>query len=291
MVVVPRGSAHGKAILIGEHAVVHGVPAIAMPVGMRMLVELGETPATGLPSAYCEWFAGVAERYTGRRWLPSRIHSELITGAGLGSSAALNVAALRALAQVAPAVTANLVTLADAGEALFHGNPSGTDVRAVLADVPIRVERTAAGVISEPVAITAEWQFELWVTPVEHDTRTMVERVSAALDAADKRAALAAAAADVAAAAAALASGDAAALGAAMNRFHSWLAQYGASTPRLEALVAQARSAGALGAKLSGAGGGGALLILWPDGAARATPPDVTAARFRLTAAGAMRVA
>ncbi|MCB9574858.1 MAG: hypothetical protein H6709_22525 [Kofleriaceae bacterium] len=53
-------------------------------------------------------------------------------------------------------------------------------------------------------------------------------------------------------------------LGALFDGAHAHLAALGLSTPALDALVADARGAGALGAKLTGAGGGGAVIALAP---------------------------
>src|SRR5205807_3794173 len=54
-------------------------------------------------------------------------------------------------------------------------------------------------------------------------------------------------------------------LGSLMNRNHELLRQIGVSTPGLERLVVVARKAGALGAKLTGAGGGGCIIALCDD--------------------------
>src|SRR5690606_35106209 len=64
----------------------------------------------------------------------------------------------------------------------------------------------------------------------------------------------------------ALLAGDLARVGAAMDRAHAVLADLGVSTPRLDALCAAARAAGAHGAKLTGAGGGGAVIAIAPPG-------------------------
>jgi mevalonate kinase len=58
-------------------------------------------------------------------------------------------------------------------------------------------------------------------------------------------------------------------LGSLMNRNHELLRQIGVSTPTLDRLVAEARKAGALGAKLTGAGGGGCIIALCDDKKAR----------------------
>ena len=63
-----------------------------------------------------------------------------------------------------------------------------------------------------------------------------------------------------------LRAGDFAALGGLMNICHGLLNAIGVSTPELERMVALARQSGAAGAKLTGAGGGGSIVALCPDG-------------------------
>nr|MBA3501921.1 mevalonate kinase [Deltaproteobacteria bacterium] len=58
--------------------------------------------------------------------------------------------------------------------------------------------------------------------------------------------------------------GDLAGLGAAMNRAHEVLAELGVSTAQLDSLCEAARASGAHGAKLTGAGGGGAVIAIAP---------------------------
>jgi mevalonate kinase len=82
---------------------------------------------------------------------------------------------------------------------------------------------------------------------------------------------------------AALANGDLPALGRALNANHEILRDLGVSTALIDHLVAAARDAGALGAKLSGAGGGGVMLALVEPGC-RAGVADA------LVAGGAVRV-
>jgi mevalonate kinase len=60
----------------------------------------------------------------------------------------------------------------------------------------------------------------------------------------------------------ALAAGDLATLAHLFNLAHGLLAGVGVSTPELDDMVHTARRAGALGAKLTGAGGGGAVIAL-----------------------------
>ncbi|RMF14570.1 MAG: mevalonate kinase [Candidatus Dadabacteria bacterium] len=281
-----RGSAHGKCILIGEHAVVHGTTAIAMPVGLQVNVELDEgEPLAGLPDAFTTWFRNLATERTGRALVPVSADGDLPQGAGLGSSAALSVAALRALDAAGGKVDHELIALADEAERIFHGNPSGIDVRTVCADGPITYRRTAAGPDIAPLPrCAAPLWFELWMTPPGLPTAEVVARVSASLDRSGRDGALADAEATVQAARTALLAGDVAGLGSAMTHFHRWLAQHGASTDLLDELVQLALDHGAPGAKLTGGGGGGTMIVLLPDATwtAPQLPADVARARFVL---------
>jgi len=63
-----------------------------------------------------------------------------------------------------------------------------------------------------------------------------------------------------------LRAGDWVQLGAAMNVCHGLLNAIGVSTPNLERMVVLARQGGAVGAKLTGAGGGGSIVALCPNG-------------------------
>lgn len=289
---VPRGHAHGKSILIGEHAVVHGSAAIAMPIGLHVEVHLGLARPAPLSPAFLEWFGRLALDRTGQAWLPAGIEGDLPMGVGLGSSAALSVAALRALGTLAPWREDELLAAADEAERIFHGNPSGLDVRAVLADGPLVWRRRDGGGLDlAAAAVGVELWFELWVTLPGPSTADMVELVSEALAADGRAAAIDRATAHVEAARSALAAGDAPRLGAEMQAFQHWLRRYGASTPILDDLVLHALRLGAAGAKVTGGGGGGAMLVLWPDGPRSDVPlpPAVRRYAFRLPATGVDR--
>jgi len=73
----------------------------------------------------------------------------------------------------------------------------------------------------------------------------------------------------------AIATGDLSGLGRVLDRNHRLLRELGVSAPEVDALVAAAQDAGALGAKLTGGGAGGAVLALAPE-------PDRTAAALRV---------
>jgi mevalonate kinase len=193
------------------------------------------------------------------------VRSSLPPGAGLGSSAALAVAVVRALA----AATGRQLTrddelaLATRLEAIFHGHPSGVDpaaaalgglFRFVRGEPPeIRAVRSAAplplviALGDKPRSTGAavgglrdRWSAE----PALYER--LFDDVAATVDEGTR----------------AVERGDLPALGRAFDRNQALLAEIGVSAPELEATVARARDAGALGAKLTGGGAGGAVIAL-----------------------------
>ncbi len=252
-----------------------------MPVGLHVEVELGLAGPAPLHPGFLQWFGELAMARTGQAWLPAQIRGNLPMGVGLGSSAALSVAALRALGTIVPWAPNEVLAAADQAERIFHGNPSGLDVRAVLADGPLVWRRSEGGNLDlEPAAVGAGFAFELWVTLPGPSTADMVELVTHALAEDDRLAAVSRATIHVEAARVALAAGDALRLGAEMQAFQHWLRRYGASTPILDDLVLHALQFGAAGAKVTGAGGGGAMLVLWPDGPRAEVPLPPAVRRF-----------
>jgi mevalonate kinase len=122
-------SAPGKLHLSGEHAVVYGRPALLVTTSQRLAVTIQEGDAHH--EGYLAQIIKLVEnRYkTSFAHVAVTVNSEIPIGAGMGSSAALAVATVGALAQYIdrPWDITEINSLAYEAEKLQHSNPSGGD--------------------------------------------------------------------------------------------------------------------------------------------------------------------
>lgn len=274
-----RGFGASKVILLGEHAVVHGQPALAaaLDVGVRVTATPGGGPrlavsawdvtakpgddGTDLERAMARLFECAGERAQGAT---IEVEVQVPGRAGMGSSAALSVAVIRALAELdGEALTADEVERrAGLAEEVFHGRASGIDAAVATRGGALWFRR------GEPPTSIQFDPMSIVVAQVEPrvPTREMVAKVGAAHDANpgvvqplfERIGGLVEGGRD------ALQRGELEALGEVMNENHLLLAELGVSTPGLDGACAAAMKAGALGAKLTGAGGGGCMIALAP---------------------------
>jgi mevalonate kinase len=284
-------SAPGKIILFGEHAVVYKRPAIAVPVEQvqaKAIVTAAihqppgsvtiqapninlEALLSDLPSDHS--LAAVvhsvfdALNITRPPAMKIRITSTIPIAAGLGSGAAISVAIIRALSDfLGQRLTDERVSsLAYENEKLHHGTPSGIDNNVITYRQPIYFQRIDEGrfdidtinlaapltiVIADtglpsPTSITVGDVRRAWSEQMDRYEHIFNKIAEIVIDARQM-----------------MTSGQIESLGKLMNANHRLLRDLDVSSPKLEGLVKASLKAGALGAKLSGAGRGGNMIAL-----------------------------
>lgn len=268
----------GKVILLGEHFVVpHAdsadAPAIALPlhsVSCEVSVEPGPRAfrADDVPpevrvlvekrmEAAVDAAASALAMELGSMSVRSR--ATLPISRGFGSSAAFSVALTRALAAFAR-WTGDLTRATHAVETVFHGAPSGLDTAVILAERAIRfhrgrLERYVANDAVSLVAVDSgprDGASALIAKVRELRGRSrecwarMALRMTELVDRCEV----------------ALARSDARTVGEIASAAHGMLAELGLTQPSIEKVLADARDLGALGGKVSGAGAGGAVVLV-----------------------------
>lgn len=275
-----RATACAKIILLGEHAVVHGQPAIAAglpdaltltaspladrhaPVRVAIpawdldfsLAEVGTHPvarACGDVLAHCDG------PLTGWRIEGT---TSIVARAGLGSSAAITVA----LARLAMGVDAPHEAVVDAsmvGERVFHGTPSGIDSEVAARGGVLRFVR---GEPATRIALGRPLRLVIVPSGVARSTADQVAKVHRAIERwplvarnlVETLGKIANAGQQC------LERGEHERFGELADMAHGVLSSLGVSSSTLDELCAVARRNGALGAKLTGAGGGGCILAI-----------------------------
>ncbi len=300
-------SAPGKIILFGEHAVVYGRPALAVPVTqVCATVEVWPSEYRGIwieaPDIRLKAPLNTLSRdhplasaiqtvlsNLGVDPLPDlnvRIASTIPVAAGLGSGAAVSVALIRALCAYLrrPAADEEVNQLAFELEKLYHGTPSGIDNTVITYGKPVYFQRgkpietfkprrpftivIGDTGVSAPTRQSVADLRKLW-----ENNRTQWEGVFTQVGDLVNQARRA------------IEYGKITELGELMNKNQDLLLHMTVSSPELERLIEAARTAGALGAKLSGSGRGGNMIALVDASGTRLKPVEES-----LLKAGARRV-
>ena len=265
-----EGRAPAKVILSGEHSVVYGHPAVALAVNRWTRVRLHHRPGAATAFAPPATTNGplLLEALTTvlpRRGIRISTETDIPIGRGMGSSASLAVATVRAHASAQGIVLdeATLHRQAFAIEKVFHGTPSGVDHSVIARGGAARFQRTDSGVQLTPLACPP-LPLVVFDTGVAGSTRDLVAGVrSRRTELSDTLEAMGQLTERVITAL--RSPGPLSELGSLLTHNHRLLQALGVSTSQLDALVDFALQHGALGAKLSGAGGGGVVLALAPS--------------------------
>jgi mevalonate kinase len=289
-------SAPGKVILFGEHAVVYGKPAIAVAVNKKAHLTIKERQDSKLkahikgldinasldleniPTINHEFQRGIL-KYVLKSWeiiqekqktvpvkgLDILLNIEMPIGAGLGSSAAVTVATLSALnkyykADLERDEIANLAyqvelkvqgaaspidtTLSTYGGAIYLSTNRKAEKLPVKYELPLIIGHTPREGNTEELIRIVRKRMEKYPNSIKPIFESIEQVTMEAREA--------------------LLEGDHKKLGELMNINHGLLDALGVSTPTLSRMIYQAREAGALGSKITGAGGGGSIIAYSP---------------------------
>lgn len=270
------GFGAGKVILLGEHSVVYGHPALAGPLSYGVTARAVKSKKCQLTlpgtlnraqrALLTEAFQRAA-RLCGEPGVRVSLESELPLSMGLGSSAALSVACSRLLLKVAGRkdTPREVARVALEMEQEFHGTPSGVDHTTSAEEKLILYRRTPGESSGKLKVVKSPRPLKVLVALVGE--RSPTKKTVAALRERQARwparywrlfQHIGTVASE---GAKAVEAGDLEALGDAMNVNQGMLAALGLSSPPLEDMVYRLRGLGALGAKLTGAGGDGGAVI------------------------------
>ena len=275
------GKATGKIILMGEHAVVYGEPSLAIPFP-KATIQTTVTQSTGPITVDCIYHNGlltdVPERLSNlltvvevslkalkqnMKDFSLKIDSSIPAERGMGSSAAVAVATVRALFNYFEQELTHeqLLELVNVSEVIAHGNPSGLDAAMTSGEQPLYYTKGKPFV---PFKMSVDAYLVVADTGIKGQTREAVGSIAALMkehpeetmndihqlgELADK-------------AKTAIEENSPIDLGSYMHQAHLLLDKLGVSNEQLNQLVDAALANGALGAKLTGGGRGGCMIAL-----------------------------
>ncbi len=272
-----ESSAPGKAIIVGEHAVVYGARAIALPVSRARIRLSFKAHPTVQASRIFLGGQDVTDHLEG---LLSEVFellkvepialtiegiSSVVIGAGMGSSASLCVSLLSGIARLyhIDLSRRDLATYANRLERRFHGNPSGLDTSVVALERPILFQKGSDVKILTPQHPSdGPWSFALIDSGTRAATSTMVEKAKPyfmgelghqrikAFDDLSHHVSHA------------LTQGDLLGVSESMKTAQAYLEEAQVVTPPLSKIIKDCEELGVLSAKITGAGGGGCILAL-----------------------------
>ncbi|MDH6363946.1 mevalonate kinase [Enterococcus sp. PF1-24] len=281
MKLIGKGVASGKIILMGEHAVVYGQPAIAMPfLATQIKAEITAAPENQLISSYYQGLLAKVPQalknlvtlvyalqlhFADNDGLQITIESNIPAERGMGSSAAVAVAITRAYFDYQETALSekDLLAFVNLSEKVAHGNPSGIDAAATSGPNPlyfIRGEELAtfpmnidAYLIVADTGIKGQTRQAVADVAELYQQNATIEEVIQNLGKLTKTARQE------------IIANQPHILGELMTKAHHCLQQLTISNTSLDQLVDVALAHGALGAKLTGGGRGGCLIALASD--------------------------
>ena len=275
--------APAKTILFGEHAVVYGEPGIAIPLpSLKTTARFYPDHSgrlhihsfhIGLTSCYHDLskkhpirlLVDILMSELNLHSIPSgilRIDSEIPVASGLGSGAASTIAMIRAFSEAfnKSLDDQKISDIAFEIEKVYHGNPSGLDNTVItyakpiffvkgkpfeILTIPVKIPLlvVSSGIKSSTIEVVNDVRSHYdQLAPVIHEIGEVTRQAKTALLA-----------------------GDLPGIGNLMNQNQELLKQLTVSSPELDRIYSISMRNGAIGAKLSGSGRGGNLIVLAQD--------------------------
>lgn len=282
---VGYGQGHGKIILMGEHAVVYDYPAIAIPFKSSQVEVYVSRSQKKQHYIYSDLYKGPLLTSPSHminichlvelslqciphegETLDIRVVSDIPAGRGMGSSAAVSVALVRALADFYEVQLPyyQLAMLVNQAEVIAHESTSGLDTLITSSDYPVVYRKS-----DQPRAFTLDLDAYLVLADSGREGRTKLAVSRVAQLKADKPAyvkeLMQTIGGFVDQAYRAIQAGDTEELGRLMTYNHYYLNQMEVSNGHLDRIINASWLEGALGAKLTGGGMGGCVIALARD--------------------------
>lgn len=261
-------SAQGKLMLLGEHAVVYGYPCLVTAINKRISVTVKKTLNKQFftDSIYVMTAVRIfTEKYHCKSNFSITTSSDFLPTLGLGSSSAVTVATLKSLTAYFDIALSEeeIFDLAQKVVRKIHRQASGFDVAAAVyggtlyyqkrkkvkklpvKKIPLLVVYSGMKADTSTLVNQVARQRKDNPAKVNNIFSRIGDLVNKARDAYDKS--------------------DWSRLGMLFNKNHRLLVELRVSSEKLNALVETAIKSGAYGAKLSGAGGGDCIIVLYKN--------------------------
>ena len=259
-----RGVSHSKIILMGEHSVVYGYPAIAIPlknIQMECIVERSRVPFFHNEKDTLSTAVHTALKYLSRKNenIKYKIISDIPPKRGMGSSAAVSIAAIRGVLDYfnRKVDSITLEKLVNEAEIIAHNTPSGLDAKTCLSDSAIKFIKNkgfknidinlGAYLLIADTGIHGHTRDAIMnIKNMEDRALPMLEKLGKLTEETEKF----------------IEEKDVINIGKNMISAHGELKKLGVSIKKSDVLVKTAIDEGAYGSKMSGGGLGGCIIAL-----------------------------
>lgn len=259
-----KGFSHSKIILMGEHSVVYGYPAIAIPlknIQIECIVERSRVPFFHNEKDTLSTAVHTALKYLSKKNenIKYKVISDIPPKRGMGSSAAVSIAAIRGVLDYFNRKVDNMTLekLVNEAEIIAHNTPSGLDAKTCLSDSAIKFIKNkgfknidmnlGAYLLIADTGIHGHTRDAIMnIKNMGNKALPMLEKLGKLTEETEKF----------------IEKKDVVNIGKNMIFAHEELKMLGVSIERSDILVKTAIAEGAYGAKMSGGGLGGCIIAL-----------------------------